>query len=460
MVTREEIEKTLLSLEEPMLETLKALVRIPSVKEEPAPGAPFGRPARQALDKALEICESLGFDCWQADGYAGHADLGEGSDRDALAILGHLDVVPVGDGWTLPPFEPTVRDGRMYGRGTSDDKGPVVAALYAMAAIRQLGIPLKRKVRLIMGTDEESGWEDIAHYQKVCEMPRQGFSPDADYPVINIEKGMLCLELTGKLAQTGLKVLSFSVGERHNVVPGIAEAVVEGDAALADRINGTDFGCPVTAAMTPQGVLIRTEGIPGHAAMPELGRNAIGQMLLVLKKLGAEGTIRTLADAIGMEYDGSSLGIRVSDEASGPLTLNIGIIRVEDGLVRATLDLRCPILTDLDALVKRAQGMLGGDIRVDVITKKEPHAVSEKSELVVQLLRAYEEVTGLTGRALAIGGGTYAKCLEEGVAFGALFPGEKEMAHQADEYISISDLKKNLRIFTYAILKLAAKEAY
>ena len=459
MISREQIEQTLLSLEEPMLETLKTLVSIPSVKEAAEDGAPFGRPARQALDCALEICKSLGFDCYNADGYAGHADIGEGSTEDALAILGHLDVVPVGDGWTFAPFDPVVKDGLMYGRGTSDDKGPVVAAMYAMAAIQKLHIPLKRKVRLILGTDEESGWEDIAHYRSVCQMPRQGFSPDADYPVINIEKGMLCLEVNGPLSQDGLQVIEFSVGERHNVVPGIAEALVQGDQALVSRINGLSFPFPVSAEMTDKGVKIHTEGIPGHAAMPELGRNAIGQMLLVLKELGVQGMLLSLADAIGMEYDGKSLGIRLSDDVSGPLTLNIGIIRVKDGTVSATLDLRCPILADLQGLVKRARGKLQG-LTVNVLTCKEPHAVSENSELVIKLLAAYEEVTGLPGKAMAIGGGTYAKCLEEGVAFGALFPGEKEMAHQADEYISVEDLKKNMRIFTYAILKLAAQEEY
>ena len=457
MMDREKIEQVCLSLEEPMLETLKTLVRIPSVKEAPKDGAPFGLPARQALDKALEICSSLGFDCYNADGYAGHADLGEGSVEDALAILAHLDVVPIGDGWTLPPFEPTVRDGLMYGRGTSDDKGPAVAAMYAMKAVQQLKVPLKRKVRLILGTDEESGWEDIAHYKEVCPMPRQGFSPDADYPVINIEKGLMVLELCGKLAEEGLQVKEFSVGERHNVVPGIAEALVAGGQELADQINGMNFPFPVEAVCTENGVKIRTEGIPGHAAMPELGRNAIGQMLLVLKQCGVRGALATLADAVGMEYDGSHLGIRVSDEVSGKLTLNLGIIRVENGMVRATLDLRCPILVDQQALARRAQGIVS-DMTVTVVNCKGPHAVSEKSELVTKLLSAYEEVTGLPGKAMAIGGGTYAKCLEEGVAFGALFPGEKEMAHQADEYISIEDLKKNLRIFTYAILKLAARE--
>ena len=201
------IEQVLAELEQPMLETLKTLVRIPSVKAEPQPGAPFGKPAREALDKALEICAGLGFECANIDGYAGHADLGEGSTEDALAVLGHLDVVPVGDGWTNPPFEGVTENGRMYGRGTNDDKGPALAALFAMRAVRDAGIPLKKSIRLILGCDEESDWKDMEYYGAHEKIPDTGFSPDAMFPMINTEKGMLVLELRTKASASGLKVL-------------------------------------------------------------------------------------------------------------------------------------------------------------------------------------------------------------------------------------------------------------
>ena len=457
MLDREKIEAVLTELEQPMISTLETLVRIPSVKGEAAPGAPFGRPAREALDKALEICESLGFKCANIDGYAGHADLGEGSTEDALAVLGHLDVVPVGDNWTCEPFGAEIRDGRMYGRGTSDDKGPVVAAMYAMAAVKRLGLPLRRKIRLIMGTDEESGWEDMRYYRQACGMPRSGFSPDADYPLINIEKGALHLEIRGRLSKEGLQVIRFDTGDRPNVVPGRAEALVRGDQALADQINATDFGWKVSAEMTEQGVLIRTEGTPGHAAMPEGTLNAIGLMLKTLRSLGVEGDLRTLAEVIGVEYDGKSLGIKMKDSVSGGLTCNMGIIRADASGVSVTLDLRCPILADLDGIAQQAARAVRG-MTLTVTHRTEPHYVSPDTELVRQLLRAYEDVTGEKGYTVAIGGGTYAKCLDEGVAFGALFPGEPELAHHADEYISLDSLRKNLRIFTYALIYLACEE--
>ena len=309
---REMIEKVLTELEQPMIDTLRTLVRIPSVKDAPQPGAPFGKPAREALDKALEICAGLGFDCANIDGYAGHADLGEGTTQDALAVLGHLDVVPVGDNWTCEPFGAEIRDGKMYGRGTSDDKGPVVAAMYAMAAIKRLGLPLRRKIRLILGTDEESGWEDMRYYRKACGMPRSGFSPDADYPVINIEKGSIHLEIEGKLSDQGLPVIRFDTGDRPNVVPGRAEALIAGDQALADMINATDYGWPVTAEATDEGVILRTEGIPGHAAMPEGTCNAIGLLLKTLKALGVNakrvrivsGLLVTVVAAVTISFVG------------------------------------------------------------------------------------------------------------------------------------------------------------
>lgn len=452
----QDMEKIIASLEQPMLDTLCRWIRVPSVKGEPEDGAPFGRPAREALDLALKTCEELGFRTENVDGYAGHADLGEGDTKDALAILGHLDVVPVGDGWTKQPFSAEISDGKIFGRGTADDKGPVAAALYAMKAVQLSGVPLKRKVRLILGTDEESGWADIDYYKTKVEMPRQGFSPDADYPLINIEKGGLHVELHGENDRSGLEVLSFNVGERYNVIPGQAVAVVAGGQALADRINGTDFGFPVDAKVEDGAVRIHTEGVPGHAAMPEYGRNAIGQMLLVLKKLGVKGMLASLADKIGLTYDGEGLKIRMEDKVSGKLTCSMGIIRADREKVFATLDIRCPILADPDALVKMIARSLP-DVRVVGLGGHDAHYVDADSELVQSLLSAYTEVTGQQGYAFAIGGGTYAKCLEEGVAFGALFPGEQEMAHQADEYISVDSLKKNLRIFTYAILKLAAK---
>lgn len=446
------------SMHDEMLDTLQKWIRVPSVKGEAAPGAPFGKEVRSMLDMALADCEQMGFKTQNFDGYIAHADLGEGSDEDALAILAHLDVVPEGDGWKYPPYGAVIENGRMYGRGTSDDKGPAVAALYAMKAVKDAGIPLRRKVRLILGCDEESGWEDIAHYNKVATMPRMGFSPDASYPIINIEKGICRLELHGVLSNEGLQVIAFNNGERPNVIPGRASALVAGDAATVAQAEAAakKLDIPAEVHLTDKGVSITVTGISGHAAYPETARNANGEMLLLLRELGVQGDLRLLADKIGLDYKGEGLEISVSDGISGYLTCNLGIIRADEGGVYAMLDIRYPVMTNPDMIIKNVSASLPG-MRVDAMEVKEPHHVPAGSELVQNLLDAYHEVTGYERKCLYTGGGTYARSLQEGVAFGASFPQDEDLAHQANEYADIEGLYKNIKIFALAIVKLAGK---
>ncbi len=446
------------SMHDEMIDTLQKWIRVPSVKGEAAPGAPFGKEVRSMLDMALADCEQMGFKTQNFDGYIAHADLGEGSDEDALAILAHLDVVPEGDGWKYPPYGAVIENGRMYGRGTSDDKGPAVAALYAMKAVKDAGIPLRRKVRLILGCDEESGWEDIAHYNKVATMPRMGFSPDASYPIINIEKGICRLELHGVLSNEGLQVIAFNNGERPNVIPGRASALVAGDAATVAQAEAAakKLDIPAEVHLTDKGVSITVTGISGHAAYPETARNANGEMLLLLRELGVQGDLRLLADKIGLDYRGEGLEISVSDGISGYLTCNLGIIRAGEGGVYATLDIRYPVMTNPDMIIKNVSASLPG-MRVEAMEVKEPHHVPAGSELVQKLLDAYHEVTGYERKCLYTGGGTYARSLQEGVAFGASFPQDEDLAHQANEYADIEGLYKNIKIFALAIVKLAGK---
>ena len=453
------IDEILTGYREEMMKTVQKWVRIPSVKGDAAPDAPFGVQARRALDTAMADCESFGLKTEIFDGYAGHADLGEGSTRDALAILAHLDVVPVGDGWSREPFGAQRIDGKIYGRGTSDDKGPAVAALYAMRAVKEAGIPLKRKVRLILGCDEECGSSDLAYYKKVTEMPRSGFSPDADYPVINIEKGGAHVLFKGQNSHEGLHVLSMQVGERPNVIPGFASALVEGDEALAASAEkaGKKLGFPVKTMLGNGAVIIETTGMTGHAAFPSHGKNAIGQMLLIFKELGVSGALKDLADAVGMTCNGENLGIAMRDDISGELTGSLDIIRVDEDTVEALMDIRYPVLFNQDAMVEMIRMRLP-DMEISVPSSHKPHFVSDRTELVQELLEAYHEVTGGEKRTIAIGGGTYAQSMEEGVAFGALFPGETEMAHQADEFMSEESIFQNARIFARAIIRLAGDQ--
>lgn len=441
-----------------ILDTLKRWIAVPSIKADPEGDAPFGREVQRALTLALRDAEALGFVTRNWDSYAGDVRMGP-LGTDPLGILVHLDVVPVGDGWTVAPFEGVVAGDRIIGRGTSDDKGPAVAALFAMAAIAKAGIPLKREVRLILGCDEESGWADMDWYRAHCDMPRTGFSPDASYPLINTEKGGLALELRAPAAADGLVVRSFRVGERRNVVPGSATALVEGDADLCNRINrlAREMTLDVVATPAEGGLLLTATGINGHAAYPENARNAIGEMLLMLRALGVKGPLKTLADTVGLEYNGTGLGIACSDMTSGSLTCNLGIIRYDENGLYAVLDIRYPLLASGERIAKTVEDTLKGDMDVQVLSLKGPHHVSPSSTLVTELLNAYHEETGRERECVSTGGGTYARCLEEGVAFGASFPEDEDVAHQANEYMSLDALLQNVRILARAIVKLAGE---
>ena len=434
-------------------EMLQGWIRVPSVKDTAEEGAPFGREVRRMLDTAMADARKLGFEVRDFDGYA--CDVTLGGAEEKIAVLGHLDVVPVGDGWTKPPFDALIENGRMYGRGTNDDKGPSLAALFAMKAIRDAGIPLKKSIRLILGCDEESGWEDMAYYGAHEKIPDTGFSPDASFPLINTEKGMLELVLRAPAAKTGLKILEFSTGDRINVIPGECRVLVEGGAETAAKAAAyaEKTGLPYTAEVTEQGVWLTALGIPGHSAYPEGKRNAIGMMLLLLRELGAEGPIAELADRVGLESDGKSLGCAYRDEVSEGLTCNMGILRLENGEWYGTLDMRCPVTADLAKLREEAVARL---TCFEVMTEtKAPHHVPADSKLVRSLLAAYEEETGLEGKPMSTGGGTYAKVLKQGVAFGALFPDEEDLAHQADEYEDIDRLMLAMKIYANALIRLA-----
>ena len=439
-----------------MIATLQSWVRQPSVKAAPAEGAPFGPDIRKMLDLAMKDLKDSGFAVRDFDGYACDATLG--GDEDPVAVLGHLDVVPVGDGWTREPFGAALEGTRMYGRGTNDDKGPVVAALYAMKAIRETGVPLKKGIRMILGCDEECGWSCMKYYAAHTTMPETGFSPDASFPLINTEKGMLRLSLRFPAAEDGLRILQMATGERPNVIAGESQALLAGGEEMVARIRAfaEKTGLSYHASATEKGVWVTATGIAGHAAIPEGRRSAIGMMLLLLRELGATGGIALLADRVGLETDGASLGCARRDEVSGALTNNMGILRLENGEWYGTFDLRCPVTADLQEILRTVQASLPG-IRVEADKITHAHHVPADSPLVTELLAAYEEESGLKGKAMAIGGGTYAKTLHQGVAFGPLFPDEEETAHLADEYQDMDRLVLAAKIYANALLRLTAE---
>ncbi len=457
----EKLIEVIEELKQEALETLVRWVRQPSARDVSSPQAPFGTDLVNMQQLALEDMKRLGFAAGEVPGYASFCDLGEGDVSEGIGILGHIDVVPVGKGWNYPPYEAVIEDGKLFGRGSSDDKGPMVASLYAMEAVKRLGIPLKRRVRLIVGCDEETGVESIIEYKKQQIMPKRGFSPDAEYPVINIEKGGCHVKLTGRLPEEGIRVISFNTGERPNVIPGEAEAVIEGNEELRDRLlyRSRQLGFETNVTLENGLLHILTIGKGGHAAMGEGARNAIGQMLLLLSDLGVGGGVHELARFVGMTYHGEELGIAVEDAASGKLTCSMDMIRTDpdEGTIGVLLDIRYPVMMNVEAMMKVIQSTVDGYLTAECISSRPPHYVSPNSRLVGELMNVYNDFTGEKAKPLAIGGGTYAGSMEEGVAFGALFPSDEDMAHQPDEYIRISRFYDNIYMIADAIIRLASE---
>ena len=454
---KRKVDALLDSWQEEYAAHLARWVRVPSVKGEAEDGAPFGREVRRMLDMAMVDAETMGFMTHVYDGYA--CDITHGDeDAETIAVLGHLDVVPAGDGWQVPPFA-AVREGdRLYGRGTSDDKGPTLAALYAMRAIKEAGVPLKRSIRMVLGCDEETDWEDMDYYCDHAQMPEAGFSPDASFPLINTEKGMIQMMIHAPFDGEGLKVLSLKSGERPNVIPGECTALVRGGEEVCARVRAfaEKTGMDYRAEVTGEGVKLTAVGIPGHSAYPLGRRNAIGMMLILLRELGAQGSLKTLADAYPLEQDGACLGIKCADDISGALTCNIGILRLEEGTLSASIDCRCPVKADLNSLVESIRAHLPG-FRLTDVSMTPPHHVPADSELVTSLLAAYHEETGLPAVAESTGGGTYAKVLKQGVAFGASFPDDEDLAHQAGEYVYLTKMILAAKIYANALMKLCAE---
>ncbi len=459
-------------LKDELIRDIRKWVAIPSVKGEPVDGKPYGEDSARMLDVALETARSYGFETRNIDYHAGDVTLpAAGDGGQTLGILAHLDIVPVGEGWTHDPFDGEIADGKIYGRGTVDDKGPALCALYAMRAVRDAGVPLRDSVRLILGCDEETGMGDMVYYAQKEKMPDYGFSPDGYFPLINIEKGGLNVELACSGAgEDGaeIPVYEFYAGERPNVVPAFARAVVGtgkvSAAELEERIaaHAAKVGRKFAVKDLGDGrAEIAAEGVLSHGSLPELGVNAAGSLLIALEELGAGGgmkpVIRMMVEKLGMEPDGKSLNIKCEDELSHNLSCNLGIVRWDGKNFSATLDIRYPLCAnedDLMAKISAAVAPYGAAARrIDGHT---PLHVPAEHKIVRGLLQVYNELTGSNAKPLAIGGGTYSRMMPNTVAFGVVFPDQEDCCHIADEHIVIDRMMQAVRIYAHAIAELAS----
>lgn len=456
------LDQRVYELKDELIADIRKWVAIPSVQAAPVDGKPFGEENARMLDLALETGRKYGFETRNIDYYAG--DISMGSGEQTLGMLAHLDIVPVGEGWTHDPFGGEIVDGKLYARGAIDDKGPALCALYAMRAVRDCGIPLKDGVRLILGCDEETGMSDMRYYASKLKMPDYGFSPDAGFPVTNIEKGGVHAEIVWEgNGEAEIPVLELYAGERPNVVPAYAKAVVStekcGFAALEAKIAGR---ARLTAKDLGNGKAeIEAEGVLSHAAWPSGGVNAAGVLLIALREMGVGANIQPALDmaaaCIGMEYDGKSLGIACEDEISHELTCNLGILRYDGHTFSATLDIRYPLCTDEEKIM----GGISASVtpygaKAICAGGHTPLHVPAEHKIVRGLMKVYNELTNSDLKPLAIGGGTYSRMMPNTVAFGIVFPDQEDCCHIADEHIEIDRMMEAVRIFAHAIAELAS----
>jgi len=419
---------------------------------------PFGPGPAEALQLLLDIGTKLGFAIHDYEHYAGHVQMGNSGKQ--VGLLGHLDVVPAkGKDWIVPPYSATVIDGKLYGRGTLDDKGPTMAVLYAMKAIKDSKLPFKNHVRLIAGTDEEVGMRGVTHYLTQQQPPDMGFSPDASFPIINGEKGILHGYFKFPLAGSDPKIKLLEGGDRINVVPDRVEAELAG--FTQEEIKNKIKELKLTEHFQVEGTKVVSLGLAVHAMMPQNGFNAAQNMFVLLNELLAGGDsplskiITGMHKMLKMETDGTSLGIACHDEISGPLTCNFAALELKADALVCKFDIRYPIEFHgqkfIDVLQKDAS-KLGGEYVV--LKNKEPLYVAKDKPFIQCLQTAYEEAMGTKAELLTTGGGTYCRSVANTVSFGPIFPGDPDLDHQSNEFVYLDKLQLMTKIYAQAIYKL------
>lgn len=430
-----------------MIESIKAAVRINSVmdKDTATESMPFGKGVDESLRKTLEIAESLGFKTVYKDGYYGYAEVGEG--EELIGILGHIDVVPIGDEskWKFPPFSATEEDGYIYGRGTQDDKGPTIAAMYAVKALLDAGVKFEKRVRFIIGGDEENLWRCIAKYtENGEEIPSMGFTPDSSFPVTNAEKSLVQFYLRGN----GSKEINLNISGALNAVPGVANYTGKLADKLSEKLDELKFD------YEKDGESITVIGKRVHAASADKGVNAIERLCKALYEIGVEdGVVRFVAEL--SDSVGSKILPNCVDDVSGTLTLNLGELIINEKESKIGFDSRVPVkftIEDLEDAVKGKAANYG--LEFEEFDRLKSLYVPADSELIKTLVSVYEQETGLEGTPKSSGGATYAKALDNCVAFGAMFPFDEKTEHQENERVNIKNMIKATEIYALSVYRL------
>lgn len=456
---------------EELIQKTQELIQIPSViSDSDNPQHPFGEPIHDALEYMLKLGNSLGFRTKNIDGYCGYIEFGEG--EELIGIIGHLDVVPEGEDWKYPPFSATISDNKIYGRGAIDDKGPVMSSLFAMKAVMET-CHVHKRVRLILGLNEENDWKCIDYYKKQEESPTIGFSPDADFPCIYSEKAILTSYLKmdySPFLEKDIVIKEINTYDNPiNVVPKMCSILLKINSQkirmkdfiknLKDTIEQTHFEIDIYK-IDEEEIKLTSYGIPSHAAHPDLGVNSISQLIVVLSKIFNLYHIKIelfdfFATYINTQYDGKNLGINFEDK-SGKLTLNVGDFYFKNNGLQIGLNIRIPVTMNILEIGKNFFQHTSSyrNVDFDTITYKPALYISKENKLVKTLCDVYNQETHSNLEPIAIGGATYARAFDNCISFGANFPGDKDMCHQTNEFIAIDKLLLSCKIYAKAILAL------
>jgi len=477
-------------LRDEMVNDLRGLLRIKSVKSEPAQDAPFGEGVREAFQYMLKLGEREGFTCKNIDNYGGHLDFeakipagnvtaGDSSaDTDdiiaqpeVMGILCHLDVVPEGNDWDHDPYGADVEDGCVFGRGTLDDKGPTIAAFYAMKALRDCGYEPEKTIRMVLGLDEETGSQGMRYYKEKVAMPDFAIVPDGDFPLVHGEMGILVFELVKKFKKApkgGLTLKKITGGNAPNMVPDKAQAVVSGDREIYSHIKeiaaafALETGHELTVKGRGSSLEITASGKSAHGAFPWKGDNAISTLMEFLDRLefsceDQNDFITFYNRHIGRDLHGERMGCDLSDDVSGKLIFNAGMIDLNENTVHLTVNVRYPITLDDEAVYSSMSPVIEKyDIGVVKSMHEKPIYYPADDPVVQLLLSIYRKHTGdIESQPLVIGGGTYARQMENAIAFGALYPGDPDLMHQKNEFVVIDSLVRTAKIYAESIYRLA-----
>ncbi|MEE0865403.1 MAG: dipeptidase PepV [Clostridia bacterium] len=462
------------NLKDEIIRSTQELIKIPSVyNTSNNPSIPFGENVNKALEYTLELGKKLGFRTKNLDGFCGYIEFGEG--EEVLGIIGHLDVVPEGEGWTFPPFSATISDGKIFGRGAIDDKGPVIASLYAMKAVMD-NCKVHKRVRLILGLNEERNWKCIKHYKEVEEMPTFAFSPDADFPCIYAEKSILNCSIDMNYPENNnskIKIKEVNCNNNAlNVVPKFCSTILEIDSSKMSMDELIKFSkkiidennCEIDIhKISNDEVKLISHGVQAHGAHPDLGVNAISRLIIILDKIFKHYNtpieiLEYFDNYIGTDFSGKTLNIDFEDE-TGKLTLNVGRFSLENSKIKIEMNLRIPVQTLPNIINEKFLESINKytNLNYNTISLAPALYVPKNNLLVKTLCDIFNKFTNQNCEPIAIGGGTYAKAFKNCVSFGANFPGHKDMCHQTDEYIEIDNLILCSKIYTEAIIALTSK---